>query len=545
MARPKIISPRMASPGSALSRFGIPALLIGFTLLVFYAVPGFGFVNWDDMIYVYENPWIRDLHFKNIYYLWTHFYPKENYHPLVMMSYLVEYAVDGLNPGVFHSVSLLFHLANVWLVYHWLRLWNTGWIIPGIAALLFAIHPLHVESVCWISDRKDLMMTMFSLLSLIQYHQYKQGKGKEGWVLFWFIAALLSKTSAAVLPLVFFILDEYLYAEAERTEGWISRAWRQFREKWVFWILAVIFTIVVARAQKSTGGIHPGGIEGWHWVWRPFLNIATVSLFYLKKFFIPLHLINQYSGLLHAQLWNIPVAVFAPIGFVLLCFAVLFSGLFTWKIRFGFLLTFAISLPYLQWVPLGHSLVWDRYFYLGSIGVCWLMAEGFQQVLLYPLSQKLKMVIIACVLIWISWIGLIAWRQTFHWKDGVSLWSSNLKRQPTNLQALQNLYRALKARGDKEEELYKVLKKGLAMYPKDYVLNHGMGEYYFEQAEYTLAREYFIESILSYSGNRDAYYLLAQSNLKLQDTTGYIEQLRIAEFMGHKQAKLERMVQGQ
>lgn len=541
MAPPRIISPQMESPGSAFTRLGIPALLILLTLAIFHAVPGFGFVNWDDMTYIYQNPWIREVSFKNVYHLWTHFYPKENYHPLVFMSHLLEYAVDGLNPSVFHVVSLLFHLANICLLYHWLRLWNVGWVVPGVASLIFAIHPLHVESVCWISDRKDLMMTCFSLLALIQFHHFKQGKGKEGWVLLWFVAALLSKTSAAVLPLVFMVLEGFLYPSEDLKQGWLRRWIQQIQERWVFWVLAILFTLVVAYAQMRIGGIHEGGIKGLEWGWRPFLNVSTVSLFYLKKFLIPLHLVNQYFGLLHASIWGVPVVLIAPIGFGLLCLGVLFSGVFTWKIRFGFLLTFAISLPYLQWVPLGHSLVWDRYFYLGSIGLCWLLAEGFQQALWHPWGQKLKVVLIAGMAIWIGWIGMVAYRQAFHWQDGVSLWSSNLKRQPTNIQALQNLYRARKIKGDQGEVLYKLLKKGLTMYPKDYVLNQGMGEYYFDQEKFTLARRHITEAILSYPNNKDAYYLLAHINLKLQDTSGYKDQLRVATFMGHKQAKLELM----
>ncbi len=305
--------------------------------------------------------------------------------------------------------------------------------------------------------------------------------------------------------------------------------------------MAILFTLVVAYAQKSTGGIHKGGIVGLQWIWRPFLNISVAFLFYLKKSILPLHLINQYFGLLNASVWGMPVAVIAPVVFVLLGLGVLFSGYFTWKIRFAFLLSFGISIPYLQWVPLGHSLVWDRYFYLGSIGVFWLMAHGIEWIGKryqgIPARAGTALVVFGIVAFW----GDVAYKQTWHWENGIALWKSNLKRQPSNLQALQNLYRAYKGKGIKDQRMVKVLKRGLTMYPTDFVLNQGMGEYYFGQEEYTLARKHFTESILGYHSNRDAYYLLALSNLKLQDTSGYKEQLRIAAFMGHKQAKLELM----
>jgi protein O-mannosyl-transferase len=519
---------------------GIGIILI-LTYLVFRAVPGFDFVNWDDMIYVYENPWIQEWSLKNLMHIWFHFLPKENYHPLVFMTYLVEYSIAGLNPGVYHVGNLIFHLANVLLLLYWLRLWNKGMIVPLLTALIFAIHPLHVETVCWISDRKDLLMTFFTLLCLIQYHFMRRGKGSQGLLFLFFMAALFSKTSAAVIPLVFFILDEYIYTEPTNNSIWI-RLKNQLTEKWVYWLIAVMFTLVVAYAQKRTGGIHEGGITGLQWIWRPFLNISVAFLFYLKKSILPLHLINQYFGLLHATVWGMPVAVIAPIVFVLLGLGVLFSSYFTWKIRFAFLLTFGISIPYLQWVPLGHSLVWDRYFYLGSIGFFWLFAQGIEWIWNRYQGIAARGFVALAVLGIVAFWGNIAYKQTWHWENGISLWKSNLKRQPSNLQALQNLYRAYKAKGIKDQRMLKVLKRGLSMHSTDFVLNQGIGEYYFAKGEYLLAKKHFTESILDYQTNRDVYYLLALTNLQLKDTAGYQEQLRIAAFMGHTQAKLEQAI---
>lgn len=517
---------------------GIGIILI-LTYLVFRAVPEFDFVNWDDMNYVYENPWIQEWSLKNLMHIWFQFLPKENYHPLVFMSYLLEYSIDGLNPQVFHIGNLVFHFANIMLLIYWLRLWNTGYVVPLLTGLFFAIHPLHVETVCWISDRKDLLMTFFSLLCLIQYHQVKKGKGSLGWLFGFFLAALFSKTSAAVLPLVFFILDEYIYSSETSLPFW-NKVKNQLIDKWLFWLVAIVFTLFVAYAQRRTGGIHEGGIVGLQWLWRPFLNISVAFLFYLKKSILPLHLINQYFGLLNASILGVSVAVLAPILFVLLLLGILFSGRFTWKIRFAFLLSFGISLPYLQWVPLGHSLVWDRYFYLGSVGVFWLMAQGgewlwnrYQGI---PARVFTALVIMVIIVFW----GNISYKQTFHWENGIALWKSNLKRQPSNLQALQNLYRAYRAKGIKDQRMVKVLKRGLTIYPRDFVLNQGMGEYYFGKGKFQIARAYFTESILGYQTNGEAYYWLALTNLQLRDTAGYYEQLRIAALMGHPQAKQEQ-----
>lgn len=536
----------MESPGnSKIFYYGL-ALVACLTLLVFRQVPSFGFVNWDDMIYVYENPWIQGFSWKNIRYVLFHFLPKENYHPLVMLSYMVEYSFAGLNPQVYHITNLLLHLTAVGLLAVWLRLWNPNPWVPVLAAGFFAIHPLHVETVCWISDRKDLLMTVFSLLTLIEYHRLKVGSGSEGRLLLYFMAALFSKTSAAVLPIVFFVLDEYVYAKQETrpAPGFLQKCLGQFREKWVYWVMAGVITLLVAWAQRKTGGIHEGGITGLQWVWRPLLNISAAFMFYVKKTLLPLNLINQYFGLLHATVSGIPVAVAAPVMFGALCLGVLFSGWFTWKIRFAFLLTLSISLPYLQWVPLGHSLVWDRYFYLGSAGVFWLLAEGIVWLWARTKPRVIRWVIPLLVAgIGLFW-SVLAYRQTFHWKDGISLWSSNLKRQPGNRQALQNLYRAYRDAGIKGDSMRAVLNRGLRYHPNDFLLNQGMGEYCFEQADYDCAREHLIRSILDYNANRDVYYLLAHSNLKLQDTAGYLEQLRIAEFMGHNQAKWERMALG-
>lgn len=528
----------MESPGKNTYLLAGAAGISVLILLVFYPALGNDFVNWDDMTYVYDNSAIRSWSVKNLARIWLNFLPRENYHPMVFMTHLVEYSLGGLNPKVYHATNILLHIFNTVLLMYWLSLWNVSGRVVMITAALFAIHPLHVENVAWISDRKDLLMAFFALISLIYYHRFAAQNKSLGGVLFFFILALLSKTSAAVLPLVYMLMDYFVYKRNSGVPA-VQRLRNFILEKIPFWILGLIFTLVVTWAQKGEGGVHSGGFTGTDWIWKPCMNASVVILFFIKKTILPLHLINIYSGIIHAPVLGIPAYIIAPVLFSGIILCLLFSGVFTWKIRFAFLLSLIFGLPYLQIVPLGHSLVWDRYFYMASIGAFWMIAEGFEFVWnRYPASAfrsgiSLGLLSVIAIFSWLSW------QQTFVWENGITLWENNLKRQPSFILGHQNLYRAYKTKGIQDERMFFILKRGLQYDPKNYLLTAGMGEYFLLQNKPDSAKPYLIQSILTHATNPIPYYLLAQANLALKDTASYKDKLRVAAFMGHPQAKTE------
>ncbi|MGB0932463.1 MAG: hypothetical protein ACPGVB_16895, partial [Chitinophagales bacterium] len=174
------------------------------TFVVFFPSLQNGFVNYDDTVYVYENPYIQSLSSENLHQIFTK--PMaHNYHPLTMLSLAVNYHFSELNPFGYHLTNLLLHLANVFWVF-WLVFWLSGKRIEMsvIVSLLFGIHPMHVESVAWIAERKDVLYAFFFLPALIAYIRYIKTRKWSFLVasLLLFTFSLFSKPAAIILPLL-------------------------------------------------------------------------------------------------------------------------------------------------------------------------------------------------------------------------------------------------------------------------------------------------------------------------------------------------------
>ena len=181
-------------------------VILGVTLLAFLPVLGADFVNWDDGDYSYENKFITNLFNPEI---WTRTV-QGNYHPLTMFSMAINYAISGTNAWSYHLFNLLFHLINCVLVFRLAHLlFNKNNFIALVTAILFAIHPVHVESVAWVSERKDVLYGMFFLLGLISYVKYVDDHSKKHYVLamLFMLLSLLSKPAAVIFPVALFSID--------------------------------------------------------------------------------------------------------------------------------------------------------------------------------------------------------------------------------------------------------------------------------------------------------------------------------------------------
>jgi hypothetical protein len=153
-------------------------LLIGTTLAIFWPLGNHEFINFDDDVHVYDNPQVKaGLTLKGVIWAFTSL-KTSNWHPLTWLSHMVDCQLYGLNPGAHHLTSLLFHIANTLLLFWVLkrmtgRLWASGFV-----AALFALHPLHVESVAWVAERKDVLSTFFWMLTLWAYSHYVERPGR-------------------------------------------------------------------------------------------------------------------------------------------------------------------------------------------------------------------------------------------------------------------------------------------------------------------------------------------------------------------------------
>ena len=208
---------------------------LAWTFLLYFRVISFEFINWDDNAYIYQNKDIKELTISSISKLFSSFY-LGMYQPLTMLSFSLEYSFFGLNPSIFHADNLILHLFNVCLVFIFIRNLTGNSLSSFIVSLFFGIHPLHVESVAWISERKDVLYTFFYLLGLISYIQYLKVKETKFWILsiILFILSLLSKSAAVTFPLVLLLLHFY----HQRAEFNLKNT---LLKVWPFFILSVLF----------------------------------------------------------------------------------------------------------------------------------------------------------------------------------------------------------------------------------------------------------------------------------------------------------------
>ena len=316
-----------------------------------------GFVNWDDEYYVVSNALLRGPQ-------WIGIFTRpvvSNYHPLTVLSLAANYAISGAEPWSYLLFSLLLHLANTVLVFWfaWLLSDKKGWVAL-FTALLFGIHPMHVESVAWISERKDVLYTLFFLLSLIAYWKYLQtDRSAAYWACFLlFACSLLSKPAAIVLPLVLLLLDYWKERPFTR---------RVVLEKIPFFLVGGLFAVVTLKLQSVTAmsslDLYP------FWVRLFFASYAIMV--YFAWFFVPYPLSAFHPFPLPDHLgWTVYLS---PIFLLALIFLI-------WHFRknrvvvFGLLFFLVNILLVLQLVPIGFTIVSERYTYVPYIGLAFLVA---------------------------------------------------------------------------------------------------------------------------------------------------------------------------
>lgn len=369
--------------------------------------------NWDDAGYILKNPYIDSLSWQNIKDIFSNFY-FSNYQPLTLIVYAVIFKFVGTKVFLYHFVQFIFHVLNTFLVYKFISLLqNKKWISIGVA-LLFAVHPMHVESVAWISEMKDVLYTFFFLLALITYHYYVNKPDKKTkwylWTIFLFILSLLSKPSAVIFSVVLLAMDLY-YERLWR--------WRTWVEKIPFFLLSLGFGIITILAQE--GAIQELGpvLKGYE---RALIVIYSYIL-YLWKFFLPINLSAAYpypikdGGVLPTEYFIIPIA------FIALCIIVYLlrkNKKFIWGILF-----FTINLlMVIQIIPVGGMIASERYTYIPYIGLSFSALTLMEK---YIKNIKLNYVILGIIVVIFTFL---AHQRTYYWRNGDVLFSDVLNKYP-------------------------------------------------------------------------------------------------------------------
>jgi regulator of sirC expression with transglutaminase-like and TPR domain len=442
------------------------ALAVAFLVVLLYLPAlGNGFVNWDDDIYVYANPQLRSIAPPSLLRAFTHIHPPSgNWHPLTMVSHAVDYAMWGLRPWGHHLTSILLHGCNAALVVllavrllqaRGCALSKQGMLAAGVVAgLLFGLHPLHVESVAWVSERKDLLAALFYLLGVLSYLRYAgHAAGAVGlWkdrryltTLLCFVLALLSKPMALSFPFVLLIIDWYPLDRLKDLR-------RILVEKIPFFILDLGLATVTVLAQRASGSFRPLAEVT---MGSRVLVATKAAALYLAKTLLPTGLLPFYSYPTRVSLWS------WEFGFpVVVMTAAILGCLVAVKKHRAFATALAcygvVLLPVLGIVQIGPQAMADRYTYLPSVALVALLGAGcgvlWDRHAVAAAWWKKACAVTAALLL----LGLLSWqsvRQIGVWRNSETLWSRVVQYEPWNTEAYNNRASYYYDRGEYEKAL--------------------------------------------------------------------------------------------
>lgn len=505
----------------------ITAISLILILIFFLFSPSLknGFVNWDDPEHLTENTMVKVLSWESVKKIFTSFYTL-NYHPLALLSYALEYHFFGLNSFVYHSTNLVLHLLNSLLVF-WLISMLTGRItVSFITAILFGIHPLHVESVAWVCGRREILYSVFFLGSIIEYLYYRRDKVVRYYYysLFLFILAVLSKAVAVNLPFVLLLCDYFIEGRLKR-ENWIKKT--------LYFGIAIIGAMITFFARKDSGDI--GQIGVFQIIYN--LCIASHSLvFYLVKMAAPVRLSVVYpypSDELSKLPWGYLIS---PLIVLLLVLLVKFSLRWTKKVVFGSLFFLITVLPVLQILrSVTAFAAADRYTYIPLLGMFYIIGEGW--IWLYRRKMRYKRVmqisLVAGLTVIICIFSLLTYQRIGVWKDSIILWSDVLKNYPDFATAYKN--RGV-AYTNIENFNQAILDFNRAIYLAPGDISHyvNIGNAYASKGDFTQAVYNYNKALEIDSKNAWVYYNRAAAYLLKQEFDNAWDDVRKAERLGYK-----------
>lgn len=396
-------------------------ILLGILLLTFLAFsPALnnGFTNWDDPEYLLENPLIRSISTGNVKQLFTtHLTGK--YHPLTLLSYSLEYRFFQLTPRIYHLTNLLLHLTNVILMFYFLRLIVPDIYIVAVATLLFAIHPLQVEPVAWVSGRKDLLCTFFSLLCLLSYTHYLKKTSRALFLclatFILFVLAMLSKAMAVTLPCVLVLLDYYFRRKLDI---------RNTAGKMPFFAIALGLGWRTWSAAQEANGFPVTAL--FSFTDRFFLSTHAFFL-YLRKLAFP-HTISCFYPLPPKTAgFFTPLVYLAPAGVLTFFILIWFLGRKERLLRFA-LLFFVISVaPVLHLAQVNDSIIYNRFVYLPSTGIfliiAWLCRRLAESGVFLGRQIKIQRLMTFLVPAYILYLSFFSWNSCHVWQESFTLWT--------------------------------------------------------------------------------------------------------------------------
>lgn len=461
----------------------IPLVLL--TLLVYYRTVGFDFVSMDDYIYVAENSYVRSgLTLQSVRWAFTTTHAS-NWHPLTWLSLMLDTNIshllsddDAPYAGFYHLVNVFLHALNVVLLYALLlKMTRAKWPSAFVAAA-FAIHPLHVESVAWISERKDVLSTSFWLLTMLAYVRYVgmvENRRLKAYILvvILFALGLAAKPMLVTLPIILILIDYWplgrtaLQPSVARQEnkgfdlwtGVIASYFFAIRDKFPLFVLATASCVITYLAQAAGGAVQSFDIRP---VGVRIANAIVSYMAYLSKTFYPVRLAAYYPHPgTSIPTWQVVVSALVLVSVTV--FAIRIRKRCPWLIV-GWLWYIITLIPVIGLIQVGDQAMADRYTYVPLIGIFISIAFGALELLKGTLARKL---ITAAAAIAIVMLAISSYVQVGYWRNGITLFEHTISvTSPQNVVALFNLGVAYQKQRYDDAKAVEIYKKVVSIEPR-------------------------------------------------------------------------------
>lgn len=403
------------------------------TVLVYLPALGNGFVEWDDRDYVFENPFIRSIDLQSLRWMFMEYYAA-NWHPLTWLSLAADYSIWGLDPRGYHLTNVILHAINTLLVVVLARMLfmaasdkrHLALPFAVLTGLLFGLHPIHVESVAWVSERKDLLYSLFYLSSIIFYLKFRMDRFRPGYWLcvILFILSGLSKPMAISLPLVLMAIDYYPLRIIQANRASIMKS---ILNKLPMLIAAVALAAVTFYVQQQSGAMKTMQIVGFG---ERLLVAQWALLFYLYKTFVPVGYIFMYlipPGItLSNPAYSIPLALNAV---ALVSIVVLRTKL---PILAVSAIVYLVSLaPVLGIVQVGGQAAADRYMYLSLLVPIILTVTAVMHIREKSgAGRPARTLLYGALALVLAVLSYLTVAQVYVWRDTVSLATNAIDHYP-------------------------------------------------------------------------------------------------------------------
>ncbi len=497
---------------------------------VYIQVRNFDFINYDDDDYVYNNPHVKaGLTLENIAWSFTTTHAA-NWHPLTWLSHMSDVQLYGLAPGRHHLTNVFFHIVNTLLLFIVFRkmtgdLWRSGFV-----AALFALHPLHVESVAWISERKDVLSTFFWMMTMLSYARYAEQPEIKSYVLalIFFALGLMAKPMLVTLPFVLLLLDYWplrrlsivdcrlsvdklsgnQLSNINRKSKIENRKSKIFLEKIPFFILSAGSCIATLIAQQSGGAVRT--LDTHPFFFR-LANAVVSYAGYIEKMIWPHHLSIFYPPRMHPW-WHVAGAclVLASISVLVVRFAKQRPCL-----AVGWLWYIGTLVPVIAVLQVGSQAMADRYTYMPLIGLFVMIAWGVKfQVSSFKFQVSSFKFQIFCAAVFFSILSGMSWLQLSYWANSITLFEHSLDVTANNILAHTNLGLAIDKDG-RTEEAVNHYHMALQLSPDNARIHNNMGVALFRMGKIRESVIHFQKALQKKPDFSDAYNNLGKV-LKIQ-----------------------------